>query len=529
VHHGPDRDLEREERPGVAKTEVLIVGAGPTGLVLALWLAKSGVALRIIDKTDAPGTTSRAILFHARNLEFYHQLGIADVAVERGVQFAVVNLWKNGRHVGRVSLADIGAGISPYPYILILPQDQQEQLLIEQLDLLGVRVERQTELVSLHQTPKGVSARLKARDGNEEIIEAEYLAGCDGAHSFVRETINVDFPGGAYDDLYYVADVEAEGPVTNGEMHGAIDDAEFLAIFPMKGQGRIRFVGQAGPDARRGPELRWENESGRAIERLKVTVKTVRWFSTYHVGHRVAGAFRRGRVFLLGDAAHIHSPVGGQGMNTGIGDAVNLAWKLAAVLEGRAGAAILDSYAVERRAFARTLVRTTDRAFKFVSARGPIAKWLRLTIVPRIVPRLFEFRATRALLFRTISQTSVRYPQSLLSSGKGRRIRGGDRLPWITIGKPSDRAGDNFDPLVSRDWQAHVYGKISLALRAFCESRGLPTHVFPWRSEMRGAGFQQDATYLIRPDGYVGSACRAGNVAELERYLDRHQIRMTAK
>jgi 2-polyprenyl-6-methoxyphenol hydroxylase-like FAD-dependent oxidoreductase len=188
-------------------------------LVLALWLAKSGLTVRIIDQADAPGTTSRAILFHARNLEFYDQLGIAQPAVERGVEFSAVNLWRNGTHVGRVSFADLGAGISPYPYVLIFPQDQQEQLLIKM------------ELLSFTQTVDGVQALVKDRHGDEQRWDAGYLAGCDGAHSLVREALGVGFPGGGYDDLYYVADIDAEGPVANGEMHGALDDAEFLAIF----------------------------------------------------------------------------------------------------------------------------------------------------------------------------------------------------------------------------------------------------------------------------------------------------------
>ena len=165
------------------------------------------------------------------------------------------------------------------------------------------------------------------------------------------------FPGGTYRQIFYVADVEASGPAVNGELHVDLDEADFLAVFPLKGEGRARLIGTVRDErADHAERLKFDDVSARAIENLKVDVKTVNWFSTYHVHHRVTDHFRKGRAFLLGDAAHIHSPAGGQGMNTGIGDAINLAWKLAAVLDGRAGDALLDSYEAERIPFARRLV-----------------------------------------------------------------------------------------------------------------------------------------------------------------------------
>ena len=196
---------------------------------------------------------------------------------------------------------------------------------------------------------------------------------------------------------------------------------------------------------------------------MRIDVERVNWFSTYHVHHRVADHFRKGRAFLLGDAAHIHSPVGGQGMNTGIGDAMNLAWKLAAVLHGRADASLLDSYEPERIAFARRLVATTDRAFTGVTSPGAIARRVRLHIVPLLLPLLFGFTAVRRLMFRTVSQTAVNYRASRLSEGRAGAVHGGDRLPWV---KPTDDgAKDNFAPLTSLDWQVHVYGDASPEIR----------------------------------------------------------------
>jgi FAD binding domain len=210
---------------------------------------------------------------------------------------------------------------------------------------------------------------------------------------------------------------------------------------------------------------------------LRIDVKRVNWISTYRVHHRVADHFRKGCAFLLGDAAHIHSPVGGQGMNTGIGDAVNLAWKLAAVLQGRAHASILDSYEPERIAFARRLVATTDRAFTGVTSPGAVARRVRLNIVPLLMRPLFEVAAVRRIMFRTISQTAVNYRGSSLSEGRAGPVHGGDRLPWVKV----DSSGvddDNFSPLASLDWQVHVYGDIAPKLQAVCRERKLPLHVF---------------------------------------------------
>src|SRR5262249_36339072 len=242
--------------------------------------------------------------------------------------------------------------------------------------------------------PDRVRAVLKRPDGSEESCEAAYLAGCDGAHSTVREALAMGFPGGTYSGVFYVADVDAAGPAADGEIHVDLEEADFLAVFPLKGTGRLRLIGPVSWEPEREHrELTFEDVGERAIGNLKLTIARVNWFSTYHVHHRVAARFREGRVFLLGDAAHVHSPVGGQGMNTGIGDSVNLAWKLAAVLHGGAGDSLLGTYEPERIGFARRLVATTDRVFTVVTKQGALARWVRTRLVPRILPLLFRLAA----------------------------------------------------------------------------------------------------------------------------------------
>ena len=502
-------------------TDVLIVGAGPTGLVLALWLTLLGVRMRIVDKTEQPGTTSRALAVQARTLELYRQIGFADAVVARGRKMAAANLWANGKLVAHAVLGDMGVGISPFPYVLIVPQDEHERLLIDRLAGIGIAVERETELLAFEEGAGRVVARLKRADGAIEVCGAAYTAGCDGAHSTVR-ALAIGFPGGTYEHLFYVADVEASGRAMDGELHVALDTSELLVVFPLKDDGHARLIGtiRAGAE-HKGENLSWDDVSTRVIEWMCIDVERVHWFSTYHVHHRVADHFCKGRAFLLGDAAHTHSPVGGQGMNTGIGDAVNLGWKIAAVLNGRADHSLLGTYEPERIAFARRLVATTDLAFTGVTSDGSIARLVRLNVVPIVVPKIFTFAATRRFMFRTVSQTAVNYRGSALSEGRVGAVHGGDRLPWVR-GNSNDV--DNFTPLRSLDWQVHVYGETATEIRALCKERGLSLHVFQWRAEFGRAGLRQDAVYLVRPDGYIAFADPDGRATRLRSYLEAHGL-----
>jgi 2-polyprenyl-6-methoxyphenol hydroxylase-like FAD-dependent oxidoreductase len=500
--------------------QVLIAGAGPTGLVLALLLTRLGVRVRIVDPAAEPGTTSRALAVQARTLEFYQQLGIANLVAERGRPFDAINLWVEGHKAAHVSVGDLGAGLSPFPSPTIFPQDEHERLLIERLSAAGVEVERGTAVASFTHAGTTMRVQLARNGGTTESCEVMFLAGCDGAHSRVRQGLGATFLGGTYAHLFYVADVEASGAVVNGELHVALDDADFLAVFPMKGEGRVRLVGAVRPEASASESLTWADVGKSAMTRLNLIVSRVNWFSTYHVHHRVTNHFQRGQVFLLGDAAHVHSPVGGQGMNTGIGDAMNLAWKLAAFIHGQADIRILTTYEPERIAFARQLVQTTDRAFTFVTNDRPLARWVRLRVVPRVLPVVFSFTAARRLMFRTVSQIGIRYRSSRLSAGQAGRVHGGDRLPWVPPEHDGQPAASNFAPLSSLAWQVHVYGDATPGLGAACDARGLPLHTFSWRPAMRTAGFQRGAAYLVRPDGYVALADTAASPSTLHRFLD---------
>lgn len=492
---------------------ILIVGAGPTGLNLALRLAHDRVPFRIIDEHGGPAEESRALAVHARTLEFYEQLGFADAMVKAGTKVGGIRVLEGGKTLAHIPLGDIGEGLSAFPFILDFPQDEHERFLIERLVEFGVEVERNTTLVSFTQDADGVNAVIGS-DGQEEHARFDYLCGCDGARSAVRKGLSVGFGGGAYEHLYYVADVRLTDPDRGDDFHLALGADSFALRLPSRRGEMERLIGFA-PDGVQNPTF--EDVRAGAEHLLQTKVAELNWFSTYRVQHRVADRFNVGRAFLLGDAGHLHSPVGGQGMNTGIGDAVNLAWKLSAVVRGRAARSILQSYEPERIAFARQLVATTDRLFRMVVSGGLAGELFRTLIMPTAIPAATQFRAARRALFRTASQIAVHYPDSPLSRGKAGEVAGGDRLPWL-------RNTDNFAPSKALDWRLHVYGEAHKSLEVEAGRLGLPLEVFQWSDEVRQAGFARDATYLVRPDGHVGLAASGDAVQALADYIEGNQL-----
>jgi 2-polyprenyl-6-methoxyphenol hydroxylase-like FAD-dependent oxidoreductase len=505
----------------MSHAEVLIVGAGPTGLVLALWLVAQGVTVRIIDKSKEPGTASRALAVHARTLELYRQLGIGDAVTAAGHQVTGINMWTAGKRRARIPIKDFGGDITPYPFVLIYPQDHHERFLVDRLEERGIHVERATELVAFDDHGTGISARLRRPDESTETCTARYIAGCDGARSSVRQLLGAGFEGGTYEQLFYVADVKANGKPLGDEMHVAFQGPEFVLVIPFGEPGQLRLVGTVREEKVGNPAtLSFEDVGHQAIEGLDVQVERVNWFSTYHVHHRVTERFRRGNAFLLGDAAHVHSPAGGQGMNTGIGDAINLAWKLAAVLKGEAGDLLLDSYEDERPAFARKLVETTDRVFTLVTAQGNLAEFVRTRIAPVFAKFAWGFHPTREALFRVVSQTMLNYPESVLSVGKAGKVSGGDRLPYVRFD-----GRDNYDSLSRITWQVHVYGAASDELRQWCKKRGIPLHEFTWLEAFGEAGIERNAAYLLRPDSYVAIAESESLGNALEAYFVERDLR----
>ena len=505
-------------------TPVLIVGAGPTGLVLALVLTRRGIRVRVIDDDEAPGAHSRAIVVHARTLEFYRQFGFAEDVIAAGIKVDSAGLREvrssQSVEVGRLQFGDIGRGLSPYPFVLAYPQDDHERFLVTKLHELGVEVQWSTQLTDFTRDDRGVRAIITSSNGQTEEATAEYVCGCDGAHSVVRERLAVGFPGGTYDQLFYVADVRVAGEAQRGLSAGLSE--RFLSLMlPVRSSGMQRFIGLVPPELSNRSDLAFEDVRARLEALFGVRVVDVNWFATYRAHHRVAERFRVDRAFLLGDSAHIHSPAGGQGMNTGIGDAVNLGWKLADVIRGGLAASMLDTYEQERIEFARTLVSTTDRAFRPMVAGGFGGELLRRVLAPFFFTVATRFEIGRRTLFRTVSQIRIHYPQSALSEGQAGHVHGGDRLPWT-----GETGADNYGPLRSFDWQVHLHGTATASLDHACRDLNLPLHVFAWNDAADRAGFMKDAFYVVRPDGYVGLASPTQDVGALKTYVHGRGVRV---
>jgi 2-polyprenyl-6-methoxyphenol hydroxylase-like FAD-dependent oxidoreductase len=509
----------------VSDQTVLVVGAGPTGLVLALTLVRAGIRPRIIDARAGTGEESRALDVQARTLELYRQLGVADGVLGCGVRIQQVAVRTGGRTVSATDVRTFGQGLSPYPFSLSCPQDEHEAVLAGELAAAGVQVEWRTALVALEDGGGHVTVRLTGPDGGTETADVAYVCGCDGAHSTVREEAGLPFRGSTSQQRYFVADVQAEGPValapaSGGSFSFCLSKEDFILAVPARRTGTVRVVGLVPGELRDREALGFDDLRGTVEKTTGTSVRSVTWFSTYRVSHRVADRFRLGRAFLLGDAGHVHSPLGGQGMNTGIADAGNLGWKLAAVLQGRAAPSILGSYEPERIRFARSLVRTTDTLFGMIAGPGPRQRLARGVIFRWLLPGLLRVPATRTAVCGCISQIRVSYPTSALSSGRAGRVRGGDRLPWVDL----EDGHDNFEPLDTLDWQVHVYGVAGPSLRAVAAERGLALHEFGWDPRSRAAGLRRDALYLVRPDGYVALADARQDVRKLEGVLDRFSL-----
>ncbi len=512
------------------ETDVLVVGAGPTGLMLANQLGRRGVRALIVDRHAGPSLQTRALGVQARTLEIYSHLGIVGQALELGKRATGANMWAGGRRTARVPLGDIGRDISPYSFLLILGQDDNERLLGERLGRWNLAVEWNTELVGLVQEADRVVAKLRQPDGTIREVRAAWVAGCDGARSTVREASGIPFQGAAYEHVFFVADTRMTGQMVPDELNVYLWRDGFHLFFPMRGADHWRIVGIVPPGMRGRDDLTLDDvipsireEAGAGVE-----LKGCTWFSTYRIHHRRAERFRDRRCFLLGDAAHIHSPVGAQGMNTGLQDAYNLAWKLALVVSGTAGTALLDSYETERIPVARRLLSTTDRMFSLVVSDTRLAGLLRTRVLARILALAMRVEKVRRLAFRTISQTGIAYPDSPLSEslpGVPREApRAGDRFPWLRLRlTPNGPMEDFYGRLDDTRFALIVIGQDTPPGIVPGLGDLLRTHVVPDDPandrELTRAHIPRPSFYLLRPDGHIGLAGARLEVATVTRYV----------
>lgn len=513
--------------------DVLVVGAGPTGLMLANQLGRRGIRALLIDRHAGSSLETRALGVQARTLEIYAKLGLIDRALELGKRGSGANIWAEGRKMARVPLGEAGQSVTPYPFILILGQDDNERIMGDKLRDLGIPVEWNTELVGLDQESGHVTATLKLSDGTTRMIAAAWVTGCDGARSTVRELSGITFPGAPYEHVFFVADTEVTGNMVPDEVNVYLWQEGFHLFFPMRGRDHWRLVGILPPGLRSMHDVTFEAviPSLRGAAGAGLAFKTCTWFSTYRIHHRSALRFRDRHCFLLGDAAHIHSPVGAQGMNTGLQDAYNLGWKLALVVSGQADETLLDSYEEERVPIARRLLNTTDRAFRLVVSDSRLAGLLRTQILARIAAFAMSRERIQRAAFRVVSQTGIHYRTSSLSKSLDNLPNGapraGDRFPWLRLKfRANGPIEDLFQKLDDTRLNLIVMGQPSPPEGALRFGDLLRIHAIPVDpfndTELARAQIRQPSFYLVRPDGHVGLCGVYLDAAAVIRYVSEH-------
>ncbi|MDI1243216.1 MAG: FAD-dependent monooxygenase [bacterium] len=511
------------------QTDVLIAGAGPTGLTLARQLTRFGVDHIVIDKREGTTPHSKAIGVQARTLELYEQIGTAGRLISEGRVADKARLISGGQVKAEIDFGSFGAGMSPFPFLLIIEQGVHERIVYEDLQSVGGGVRWLTEMTGFTPVAEGVSATINSPTGKANIL-AKYLVGCDGAHSLVRKSLGLKFEGSTFERLFYVADVDIDWDFTHEAFYGNLGENTLTAFFPIKGgDRRWRIVGTF-------PEGHDKDESDIVfdeIERqvaqdtsLKFDITHVNWFSVYKVHSRAVEAFSSGRCFLAGDSAHIHTPAGAQGMNTGIQDAYNLAWKLAQVLKHGAQASLLETYNEERLPNAKRLLSTTDRLFDYAASDSRLISFLRIHVFPRVANFAIGLKSVRQLVFPIVSQIGINYRESSLSKNEGSfGVKAGDRMPWLTVGGRSiydDLHAPRFHLLIFSEGIAD-FPPLRDALSQKWQGR-IDSHFYPLDETAKEAfGCSHSFLVILRPDNYIGLLSDNFSSDRVEEYLRKFE------
>ncbi len=486
--------------------EVLVVGAGPTGLTTALELARRGIGVRIIDRAATPNTQTRALGVQARTLELFARTGVTDELLARGLRADRFNIFSEGRRILR---ADFSGLPTEYPFLLMVPQNEVEEVLMAALARFGVTVEREVELTALTPSIDGVTATVTYGERPADARTYPWIIGADGAHSTVRSLLGVGFLGSAFDEHFAVADLRVDWDRPPTEFFAFLNRGRFAAFFPMLGGWhRVAIARPAGEEGWERGSVPTEDLQA-AVDRIvpgRPQILEVRESGRFRINQRRAAAHRAGRVFLAGDAAHIHSVIGAQGMNTGIQDAVNLAWKLADVIHGQADPGLLDSYEAERAPVAARLVKGTRAVTRMTLLRNPIALAARRTVAPRILGRPHTQRA----LTRAVSQLDVSYHDARGAAPAGRAAVG-DRAPDADAG--GRRLHELLDPV---DFTLLEFGTDTAATTDLALPGSAAIVRVPDASAASAAyGITGPTLVLVRPDGYIAAR---GGAEEIRRY-----------
>ena len=540
--------------------DVLVVGAGPTGLTMACELARHGITPRIIDKSPTPSIHSKAFGIHARTLELFETMGIVETMLAQGNICNGFDMYNRGNPLAHVIFDTIE---SNYPYFLILAQSDTERILNTHLESYGIKVEREKELVGIESTDSGIRARLKLSDGSLELIGCSYIAGCDGAHSTSRHLLGLEFTGAPYPNYWLLADCDLDWKYPLHHLSVFVHPAGVTAYFPLySDRGRLMFE---LPEATIDMEMAEPTieDVRRLMKEREIDYKSVgspKWLAYFKLHHRIVDKYGYGRVFLCGDSAHIHSPIGGQGMNTGIQDAYNLAWKLALVLKRNSPESLLDSYNAERHRVGKGVVGLTDMAARMIGIHNPVLAAIR----NKLVGVLSKLDPVQEKILTTLSQVEVNYRESPIVEdrwyqpdaiegfhGYRHDLEAGERVKDYPLenldGKKDARLYDLFRDVRHKllmftgsrpeGMELDELRKIRSAIETEYGDI-IETHLIAGTDELppdfrtagsvwrdrdlvmhRDFGAAKASLYLLRPDSYIGFRNQPASLSDLREYL----------
>jgi 2-polyprenyl-6-methoxyphenol hydroxylase-like FAD-dependent oxidoreductase len=510
---------------------VIIIGAGPTGLMAASQLSRYGITCIVVDSKAGPTLQSRALLVTSRSLEIYDQMGIADKVVNQGMQVEEFSIFTQGAEKVKFPIGNIGQGLTDFPFMHVFEQSKNEQLLCDVLAMEGNSIWWNTEFLGLEQDNEGVAVHLLKCLPQEQSItlRAKYVIGCDGAGSKVRQILKCKFEGGTYKHKFFVADVKIRWDQAPHKVIASLARSGFCVFFPMQGDNNFRVLGTLGKFSGLDENIEFSDVQSNieATIGMRLIFEQVNWFSTYRLHHRYVDKFKVDRCFLAGDAAHIHSPAGGQGMNTGLQDAYNLAWKLAMVLQDYSSEKLLDTYHSERYPFAKWLLKFTDRAFAMISSQNVFISWFRIYLAPILLRRFISRKGVGKNMFRTVSQIWYSYGSSPLSatlSSQKLKFKAGDRFPYVLT--PVNGTMQSCYHLF-RDAKFHlvIIGKPQVEKDSNLIPERLKNFIkivsIPISSAWVGLGIEKSLYILVRPDNYIGLLADALDETTLENYFKR--------
>jgi 2-polyprenyl-6-methoxyphenol hydroxylase-like FAD-dependent oxidoreductase len=520
-------------------TDVLIVGAGPTGLMMACQFAIHQVSFRIIDKNESPSNNSGALIVQARTLEIFEQMEIAGTALEEGIVANKLNILYNGRRITDTYIRDIGENLSQFPFLLMHEQSKTEKLLLQFIGEYGHSVERGIRFKSFVQDREGVTSVLILPDETEQSIKTKFIIAADGANSTIRNLLNIPFNGRTYPKPIFIMDCKAKTDMLPGEISFAFSNSAISGFFPLQ-SSRWRIDSTLPKEIEKLEKITFDKVENEFHLWTKMDVKFLgyEWFSVSQSHQKYAGSIRVQNCFLAGDAAHVNTPVGAQGMNTGLQDAFNLAWKLAFVIKHKAKPELLDTYSFERSGISRGFARYADTVFMIVTSNNVALKFFRLYVLKVlwkfIFPLVEKQIIFRRMFFKSISQIGIHYRDSILSYvSPGETFlhgapRPGDRLPYIEFYYHGGNT-NNYKVLEVACFNLFVLAQVVPdEIGKIAEEFNLVVLLIEYLPETKiiyeSMGIKNTGYYLIRPDMHIALRSATLNAQYLHNYL--HQFLM---